>query len=106
MTLSSRGENWRTVESCSGLLEGTVDEKSRADNTITEQLGGEEGGMEGRCISVFFGDEMRRDVGKILKDRFVGRGKDGRILSLMLVIFKNKQTHSSILPAGTIQLQS
>lgn len=70
------------MESRSGLSGGTVDEQSRADNAITEQSGGEEGGMEGRCICVFFGDEMRRDVGEILKNRFVGRGKDGRILCL------------------------
>lgn len=54
MTLSGRGENWRTVESRSELPGGTVDGKSRVDNAITDQSGGEEGGMEGRCIYVFF----------------------------------------------------
>lgn len=37
-------------KSCSGLSRRTVDEQSRADNAITEQSGGEEGGMEGRCV--------------------------------------------------------
>lgn len=53
MTLSGRGENWRTVESRNGLSGGTVDEQSRADNAITEQSGGEEGGMD---VFVYFSE--------------------------------------------------
>lgn len=41
---------------------------------------------------VFIGEEMRRGVERDLKNPFIGRGKDGRILCLLCTIsvIKNK----------------
>lgn len=102
-SLFGRAENWRMQESRSGLSRGTVDEQSRADNAITEQSGGEEGGMEGLCIYVFFGEKMRRDVGERSSEPYCWKKKAWtNSVSIMPVIRNNKHIRQSFLACRDI----